>query len=167
MTDLISRQAAIDLYKRFQPYIAIKAVDFEKALEQLPSAQPARELIEQLRWERDTAIQQLKDLGYGLGEKPKTDDTISRQAAIEAFRKELCREREYAISFRGCERVLSKLPSVQPERKKGKWINHRNDMGHNIADCSECGEAMQWYDPDTRPHYCPNCGADMRGADNV
>lgn len=42
-------------------------------------------------------------------------DLIDRQAAIEAFRKELCREREYAISFKGCERVLSKLPSVQPE----------------------------------------------------
>ena len=56
---------------------------------------------------------------------------------------------------------LKKLPSVQPERKTGKWINHRNDMGHNIADCSKCGEAMQWYDPDTRPNYCPNCGMKM------
>ncbi len=26
---------------------------------------------EQIKWERDIAIQQLKDLGYGLGEKPK------------------------------------------------------------------------------------------------
>lgn len=38
--DTISRQAAIDLYEQFQPYIAVKAVDFGKALEQLPSAQP-------------------------------------------------------------------------------------------------------------------------------
>ena len=28
------------------------------------------ESIEQIRWERDVAIQQLADLGYGLGEKP-------------------------------------------------------------------------------------------------
>lgn len=28
---------------------------------------------EQIKWERDIAIQQLKDLGYGLGEKPKED----------------------------------------------------------------------------------------------
>ena len=40
MDDLISRQAAIDLYEQFQPYIAVKAVDFGKMLEQLPSAQP-------------------------------------------------------------------------------------------------------------------------------
>jgi PHP family Zn ribbon phosphoesterase len=27
---------------------------------------------DQIKWERDTAIAQLKELGYGLGEKPKT-----------------------------------------------------------------------------------------------
>lgn len=31
----------------------------------------SRAAYEQIMWERDTAIQQLKDLGYGLGEKPK------------------------------------------------------------------------------------------------
>ena len=42
---------------------------------------------EQIRWERDVAIQQLADLGYSLGEKPRTDrDLISRQAAIDAIR---------------------------------------------------------------------------------
>lgn len=56
--------------------------------------------------------------------------------------------------------LIEDAPTI--EERKGKWINHRNDMGHNIADCSECGEAMQWYDPDTSPNYCPNCGADMR-----
>lgn len=63
------------------------------------------------------------------------------------------------------EQALSEIREMlesEPERKMGKWINHRNDMGHNIADCSECGEAMQWYDPDTRPNYCPNCGAIMK-----
>ena len=32
--------------------------------------------------------------------------------AIDAFRKELCREREYIISFKGCERVLNNVPSA-------------------------------------------------------
>ncbi len=45
--------------------------------------------------------------------------------------------------------------------RKGKWINHRNDEGHNIADCDQCGEAMQWFDDDIKPNYCPNCGAKM------
>lgn len=41
-------------------------------------------------------------------------DLISRQAAVEAFRKELCKEREYAISFKGCESVLNGLPTAEP-----------------------------------------------------
>lgn len=41
------------------------------------------EVLDQYKWERDIAIQQLKELGYGFGQEPKTDgDTISRQAAI-------------------------------------------------------------------------------------
>lgn len=31
----------------------------------------SREAYEQIMWERDVAIQQLQDLGYGLGEKPR------------------------------------------------------------------------------------------------
>ena len=40
-------------------------------------------------WERDLAIEQLKELGYSLGEKIRTDgDTISRQDAIKALGEE-------------------------------------------------------------------------------
>lgn len=50
-------------------------------------------------------------------------------------------------------------------RQKGEWINHRNDFGHNIADCSECGKTMQWHDEDEDgiPRYCWFCGAEMKG----
>lgn len=51
--------------------------------------------------------------------------------------------------------------TLLPTEKRGKWINHRNDEGHNIADCDQCGEAMQWFDDDIKPNYCPNCGARM------
>ena len=44
--------------------------------------------IEQIQWERDMAIKQLHDLGYGLGEKPreevkKASNLIERQKAID------------------------------------------------------------------------------------
>lgn len=46
----------------------------------------SRKVYEQISWERDIAVMQLKDLGYGLGEKIRTDgDTISRQDAIECL----------------------------------------------------------------------------------
>jgi len=35
----------------------------------------SREVFEQVMWERDLAIKQLEDLGYGLGEKPKASVT--------------------------------------------------------------------------------------------
>jgi len=39
-SDLISRQAVIDLWKRYHPYIAVKANEFDRELRRLPSAQP-------------------------------------------------------------------------------------------------------------------------------
>ena len=52
------------------------------------------------------------------------------------------------------------------ERPHGAWINHRNDSGHNIADCSLCGKTMQWHDEDEDgvPRYCWYCGAAMKGS---
>ena len=50
-------------------------------------------------------------------------------------------------------------PSVQPERKKGKWEIYVISMldGEGCR-CSECGfEGAPYWD------FCPNCGADMRG----
>ena len=44
MDDLISRQAAIDLYKEYQPYLAIKVWEFGEALKQLPSSQPEQKV---------------------------------------------------------------------------------------------------------------------------
>ena len=42
--------------------------------------------IEQIRWERDVAIEQLKELGYGLGEKIRTSkDTISREETLNVM----------------------------------------------------------------------------------
>ncbi len=52
-------------------------------------------------------------------------------------------------------------------RPQGEWINHRNDYGHNIADCSLCGKTMQWHDEDSDgiPRYCWYCGASMKGGE--
>jgi len=40
MDDLISRQAAIDLWEKYHPTIAVDAMQYDAELRQLPSAQP-------------------------------------------------------------------------------------------------------------------------------
>ena len=54
--------------------------------------------------------------------------------------------------------ILEDMPTIEPERKKGKWI--RNDNG--TYSCSVCQswipEEQYFY-----ARYCLCCGADMRG----
>lgn len=48
-----------------------------------------------------------------------------------------------------------KLPSAQPERKRGEWTDDNA--------CPFCG-FQPWYERDIHSlSFCPNCGADMRG----
>lgn len=99
------------------------------------------------------------------------DDTISRQAAIDAVRTYY--DDEYALAD-SIEELIEKLPSAQPERKKGEWIErevtHIDDLeakdiitAWQSCKCSVCGRY------DTRPYmyyfnvpkYCSWCGAEM------
>ena len=67
-------------------------------------------------------------------------------------------------------RLLS-LPSVQPERKTGRWIesNPQDSKLCRLMTCSECGKAYIVninipYEDWTEAHkFCIECGADMRG----
>ena len=65
---------------------------------------------------------------------------------------------------------LNNLPSVEPERKKGKWIDgmlyHDFDESEwEKVKCSVCKNFVtkQIFYHDNKYHYCPYCGADMRG----
>lgn len=101
------------------------------------------------------------------------DDLISRQAAIDTAKRlhdvALANWKETKISANTMIDALKDLPSVQPERKKGKWIEATADGiitfdKNAYAECSVCGkkEFLGW-----RKNFCPNCGADMRGNNNV
>ena len=58
------------------------------------------------------------------------------------------------------DRIL--MESAEPERKKGRWIPV--DSGTVNGRCSECGYESHLYENDVYgEHYCPNCGAEMRG----
>jgi hypothetical protein len=56
---------------------------------------------------------------------------------------------------------IDREDTIEPERKKGKWIIYVISMldGEGCK-CSECGcEGASYWD------FCPNCGADMREED--
>lgn len=55
------------------------------------------------------------------------------------------------------------FPTIEPERKKGKWINiHVSATGDSDAECDQCG-AVVHNNFSTTVNFCPNCGADLRG----
>ena len=60
--------------------------------------------------------------------------------------------------------VLSNSPSVMPKRPTGHWIEERDCEGKKRwLTCSVCGYKTDDY-YFNNPNYCPNCGANIRGA---
>ena len=59
--------------------------------------------------------------------------------------------------------TIDAMPTIEPERKKGKWILHpeiKNVYGGTVVQCSECGEEyVVHYLEDEK--YCRSCGAKM------
>lgn len=119
----------------------------------------------------------------------KTDeDTISRQAAIDAVKKNTFRltfaeeqncEGHVAWSANAVysdvmEGALLELPSAQPERKTGRWIfAERKRLVDETDDgavyrtekwwsCSECGYAKGYQTSKPSSNYCEKCGAKMK-----
>lgn len=85
-------------------------------------------------------------------------DLIDRQAAIEALKP--CA----GVGNRALDKLRA-LPSVEPERKTGRWMFPDPPIHKPI--CSECGKpciglhAFEYQLTD----YCPNCGARMEGGE--
>jgi len=88
-----------------------------------------------------------------------SDDTISRQAVIDLLKQ--MRKDGDMIPWEGKDVFarIRKLPSAQPERKKGKWIDSRDISWM----CSECGKWLDVLQGDVDMNFCPNCGAKMEG----
>lgn len=84
---------------------------------------------------------------------------IKRQAAIDATWFEPSYTDPLNVLTEVRDR-LKALPSIQPERKKGKWILEcdAEGEGDNLYRCPECGcnYSCQEYDI---PNFCPNCGS--------
>jgi hypothetical protein len=63
-------------------------------------------------------------------------------------------------------KIVTAIPSAQPERKKGEWIPVTNGRGG--FECDQCHNYAPSYQDGVEwlSGFCPNCGADMREVDD-
>lgn len=80
----------------------------------------SRGVFEQVKWERDIAIEQLHELGYELGQKIEPcEDAINRQNIIDTY--ESCADMLSDEELEGANLVMKwvyKAPSVRPQALK-------------------------------------------------
>ena len=87
-----------------------------------------------------------KPTGFNFYEAQPSEDCISRQKALDCF--------EQTNTRQGAKYAIETLPSVTPQRPKGKWIEIEIDAGEFIYKCSKCGMRV------VNPYkYCPMCGS--------
>lgn len=103
------------------------------------------------------------------------DDSISRQAAIDALADMHCKSDEdgyvWIIRSDAWARIDA-LPSVTPKQKTGEWNGYNADNPDWLRDdgspvfltCSECHGAVM-NNGSAHWNFCPNCGARMKEED--
>lgn len=101
---------------------------------------------------------------------------IEREAAIDALTEQnlvvhidSVNDGLVASCHRSAQRVIANIPAsdVRPV-VRGKWIRENNpsyspfdDSSEYIYRCNQCGESNA-----RDSAFCPNCGADMRNAED-
>lgn len=98
---------------------------------------------------------------------------IKTQASADPGLDEWCTDcKEYDQEKHSCprwNRVIRETLNDMPERKTGMWIYCEDMCGVDGYRCDKCGFHVPWdYTHKLigfigEYHYCPNCGADMRG----
>lgn len=164
------RQNCIDYVKRTMECVGYRDYIVEQLEKEPCKDVVSLEVYKQVIWERDIAIAQLKELGYGFGEKIRScEDAVSRLDVMDMTGL-YADWFESSDSYNDFVAELYKLPPVTPTRKKGKWINHRfsfvNDDEQIVTEC-HCNKCygIAYFRTIGRElvgaNLCPNCGAEM------
>lgn len=84
---------------------------------------------------------------------------MTREEAIEIFK--LLRQQDTRVEADDYEQALEMaISALEQKRQTGEWIVRDDLCSVRYYQCSECNE-LCFNDTD----FCPNCGADMRGAE--
>ena len=94
-----------------------------------------------------------------------------QQAQAEVIKNKGCRTAEEWDKYKVWTIILNErssfkydianAPTIEAEPvRHGRWIYTEYETGHAELQCSECGEGVY-----NKTKFCPNCGADMRGAE--
>lgn len=86
-------------------------------------------------------------------------DLIDRQDAVDAIYELSDKLANEMLFIDAIVDEIENLPSMEPERKSGHWID--TDNYYQRWRCSECG----CHTRDAEPNYCPHCGAEMINED--
>ena len=127
-----------------------------KALEQQPSNEDVQRVVDatpkdcvslgvykQVAWERDIAIEQLKELGYGFGEKIRTsEDCVSRAEVIRlAEQGEVQGYECQGTTRKALDIVLSDSEKLeQIEKIVDKW---NNNASHSFSDMCKINRILK------------------------
>ena len=169
----MTAQEAIKMLK-YNSNVIHKTINGEtdiNEVEALDMAITALGAIEQIQWERDVAIKQLNDLGYGLSEKPREElnnssqevkkanvpdtnvgDMISRRAAIDALGHMMDTDGfmdGLAVSRANVDCMLRALPSAQLEIEESLYqykcfITDTEGLQHEVVHVGDIRRVTGW-----------------------
>ena len=151
-SDLIDRQAAIEEIRTYitKPNISDDELEIKGYNDGL-----------------ELAISVLSVLPSAQPERLTNDDFETIRIHLSAYKEKLCNQRRWkeAEEYQKIIDRFMSFASEQPERKKGKWIFHGTAWKNEYRECSVC--KCYFIADMPRNSFCPNCGADMRGDENV
>ena len=138
-----------------------KADELARKLEQ-PSDCVSVEVYKQVSWERDIAIEQLRELGYSFGEKIRTsEDCVSRQAVIEIIKKSDACLYEKSDND-GLIEEIKTLSPVTPTHGTCKDCEHSYTDADGLIYCCNMYELARFYPKED--FYCADF--EKRGSEN-
>ena len=68
---------------------------------------------------------------------------------------------DWCMSGQEVEDLIDSAPTIEPERKTGRWVEDPSGCGFWI--CSACGFVSEASGANLLYKFCPNCGAYMGG----